>query len=371
MEKETNKTNGTQSAVENTARQEEEAIRSNHNNSDVMRKLKSKLRFWIHVVVLIAIFIAGINVGYNNRYKWTIGKPLKFMTQKEELTVEQFPADPIGSRDFAWDSEDVPGFISSDFKKASMRKYDGVEYSFGENKIYVEEEFFSDKLELTVNTDLGWTMSNFSIYSSGENIVIYGYWNDEFRRITLGKTEESIQKEVLTLHPGVAFSANSKYISEEAKKDYIFVISQDMRTVSAYKDNAIVGEDVVLSDEILGFYDGIMILAKSDDYTDKLYMPYVVENNGKEEFVCLEIASVTAEEVENVSSSEYIDTFQAYTTSYSARMNYTLCYIFENEDGMIRMIVPNDINKYAEYRRGTDTLEAEDDLGWHWVTIRE
>lgn len=296
---------------------------------------------------------------------------MKFMKQNEELTVTQFASDPIGDRDWAWDSENVPNFIKSDFQKAALHGYDGVEYYFGANKIRVEEEFLSDNLEVIVNTDLGWSMSNFSIYSSGENIVIYGYWNDEFRRITIGKTEDTVIKEVLTLNPGVPFSANSKYITENAKKDYIFVISDDMKTVSAYKENARVGEAVVLPNEILGFYDSIMVLAKSDDYSDKLYMPYVVDNNGIEELVCIEIATVSVEEVVNVSDTKYMDAFQCYTTNYSAQIGYVCCYIFENEDGMIRMIVPNNISKYAAYRRGTGVLTLDDDLGWHWITITE
>ena len=56
---------------------------------------------------------------------------------------------------------------------------------------------------------------------------------------------------------------------------------------------------------------------------------------------------------------------------YSAWMGYVGCYIFENEDGALRMIVPNEIQKYAAYRRGTGVLDAEDDLGWHWITIQE
>lgn len=365
MEKEMNTTNSSEGTAE------KKAIEQNGNTSSPKRKLISICRFLGFVVLFMIVFGSGLYYGYQMRHKVVFGRALKFMEQKKELTVEQFSADPIIDRDLAWSSEDVPNFIALDYHKAALLNYDGVEYSFGENKIRVEEEFMRDDLEIIVNSDLGWTMSNFSIYSSGENITIYGYWNDEFRRITMGKTQESIIKEVLTLDSGVPFSANSKYISDEAKRDYIFVISEDMRTVSAYKDTMLIGEKIVLPNEILGFYDGIMILAKSDDYTDKLYMPYVVTNNGKEEFVCIEIATVSAGEVENVSSAEYMDAFHSYTTNYSARMDYVLCYFFENDDGMIRMIVPNNIQKYAAYRRGTDILTSEDDLGWHWITISE
>ena len=66
-----------------------------------------------------------------------------------------------------------------------------------------------------------------------------------------------------------------------------------------------------------------------------------------------------------------MDVFQSYNTYYFAKMNYACCYIFENTDGMMRMIVPNDIRKYSAYREGTDILTSEDDLGWHWVTIQE
>lgn len=370
MEKEINSSNSSEDTAEKALNQNGTAT-DNHNNSSVTkRKLVSTLRFLVQMVLIIIVFIIGTYVG-RKFYNFPFNRPLKFMELKKELTVEQFSADPISSRDFAWDSEDVPSFISSDYDKASLLNYDGVEYSFGENKIYVDPEFMRDELEIMVNMELGWSLNNFSIYSSGENIVIYGYWNDEFRRITLGKTEESIVKEVLTLNPGVPFSADGKYISEDAKRGYIFAISEDMRTVSAYKDNAIVGEAVILPDEILGFYDGIMVLAKSDDYIDKLYMPYVVDNNGKEEFICIEVATVTAEEVKNVSDDEYMDVFQSYNTYYFAKMNYACCYIFENTDGMMRMIVPNDIQKYSAYREGTDILTSEDDLGWHWVTIQE
>ena len=155
-------------------------------------KLSSKLRLCLPVVAMIIVYVIDVYVGYHWEHKPVLGRTLKFMTHKEELTVKQFSVDPINNRDFAWDAEDIPEFMVSYCKKAFMRDYDGVEYSFGENKIYVEKDFFSDDLEITLNTDLGWSMSNFSIYSSGENIVIYGYWNDEFRRITLGKTQESI-----------------------------------------------------------------------------------------------------------------------------------------------------------------------------------
>lgn len=77
------------------------------------------------------------------------------MTYKEELTVEQFSVDPIDNRDFAWDSEDIPEFIVSDTRKALMLNYDGVEYSFGENKICIEKSFSfteDDYFENTVNT---------------------------------------------------------------------------------------------------------------------------------------------------------------------------------------------------------------------------
>ena len=336
------------------------------------KKLKSKLRFWGVAILLLISFALGMYVEKKSDNRLTFNRTLKYMEQKEELNVERFTEDPLKDRDFAWDAENVPSFIKSDYDKAIFKNYDGVEYNFGENKIRIEEEFFSNgDPEISVNFDLGWQLHNFSIYSSGENIIIYGYWNDEFRRIKVGKTEKSIEKEVLTLDPGVPFSANSKYISDEAKKDYIFVISEDMTTVSAYKDNAIVGDKIVLPDEILGFYDGIMILTKFNEYSNKLYMPYVVNNNGKEEFVCLEVAVVTTEEVNNVANAEYIDTFQSYTTRYSAWMGYVGCYIFENEDGALRMIVPNEIQKYAAYRRGTGVLSSEDDLGWHWIIIQE
>ncbi len=375
MDKEINKENCSEGAAteKNTEDGKTTTVTINvkHDESYPTKKLKSKLRFWGYAIAIMAIFTFGVYVGCKIMERDpAFGRPLKFMEVKEELSTEQFETDPIESRDWAWDAEDVPSFINSDYQKAVIRKYDGVEYNFGENKIRVEEEFMSKDLELTVNFDFGWSMSNFSIYASEDNIVIYGYWNDEFRRIVVGKTEDSIVREVLTLNPGVPFSANSKYITEDAKKDYIFVISEDMQTVSAYKDNEAVGESVTLPDEILGFYDGIMILAKADDYTDKLYMPYVV-NNGNEEFICIEVAEVTATEVKNVSTDEYIDTFQSYTTKYSAWIGYVGCYIFENEDGMIRMIVPNEIQKYAAYRRGTDTLKIGDDLGWHWIVIQE
>lgn len=370
MEREINSLNNSDDTVEKTLEQNGNATNNSDNNSVAKRKLFSNLRSLALAVLIIIIFVVGTYVGRKS-YELPFSRPLKFMEQKKDLTVEEFSADPIDNRDFAWDSEDVPSFILSDYNKASLLNYDGVEYSFGENKIYVEPEFLRDELEIMVNMELGWSLTNFSIYSSGENIVIYGYWNDEFRRITLGKTEDSIEREVLTLNHGVPFSVNGRYISEEAKRDYIFVISEDMRTVSAYKDNTAVGEAIVLPDEILGFYDEVMVLARSDDYTDKLYMPYVVDNAGKEEFICIEVATVTAEEVQNVSDTEYMDVFQSYTTDYYAKMGYACCYIFENADGMIRMIVPNNIQKYAAYRRGTDVLTSEDDLGWHWITIKE
>lgn len=369
MEKELNTTESS----EGTAT--EEAFNKNGNTSPDKsvppKKSSYILRFLIFTVLFIVSFAVGTHIGYSMRHKVVFGRTLKFMEQKNELTTEQFSVDPIGNRDFAWDTENVPAFFALDFEKAILLDYDGVEYSFGENKICVEEELLSHDWRIVVNTDLGWSMSNFSIYSSGENIVIYGYWNDEFRRLTVGKTQESIVKEVLTLNPDIPFSANSKYISKRAKQDYIFVISNDMRTVSAYKDQALVGNAISLPDEILGFYDDIMVLAKADDYTDKLYMPYVVDNNGKEEFVCLEIATVTADEVEIVSDTEYMDIYQSYTTQYSATMGYVCCYIFEDVNGTMRMIVPNDIKKYEAYRRGSDVLKSTDDLGWHWITIKE
>lgn len=374
MREETSKANSSEGTAEKELRQDGNTVRSNHGNSAIIRKLSGKLRFWILAVLYIIVFVAGVYAGYHLEHKLVSGKTLKFMTHKEELTVEQFSADPIDNRDFAWDAEDVPEFIVSDTKNALMLNYDGVEYSFGENKICIEKRssFTGDNyFEITVNTDLGWSMSNFSIYSSGENIVIYGYWNDEFRRITLGKTQESIVKDVLTINPNVPFSAEGKYISEQVKEDYIVAISKDMRTVSVYKEKSIVGEDIVLPDEILGFYDANMILANSDDDTYKLYMPYIVNNNGKEEFVCPEVATVTKTEVDNVSDTEYMDIFYSYTTEYSARVGNICCYIFENEDGRIRMIIPNDIQRYSAYKRGTDILKPEDDLGWHWVTINE
>lgn len=347
-------------------------INIRHEKPYASKKLRSKLRFWGIAIFTLAIFFLGIHIGRNIGNKPIFNRTLKFMEQKEELTVESFFKDPINERDWAWNAENVPTFIKSDFNQAILRKYDGVEYNFGENKIRIEEDIFSgNDWEITVNFDLGWSLHDFSIYSSEENIIIYGYWNDEFRRITVGKTEESIVKEILTLAPGVPFSANSKYISDEAKKDYIFVISEDMQTVSAYKDNAIVGNEVVLPEEILGFYDGIMILTKSNEYSNKLYMPYIVNNMGKEELVCLEVANVTAEEVNNVADAEYIDTFQSYITRYSAWIGNVGCYIFENEDGALRMIVPNEIQKYAAYREGTGVLDVEDDLGWHWIIIQE
>lgn len=371
MEKEINKANSSEGTVEEALEQGNATIHIKHTRSLAMQKLLSKLRFWGFAVLFLIVFVAGISVGYSMKNEMAFSKTLKFMEQKKELTVEQFSADPFNSRDFAWDSENVPSFIASDFKKASLLKYDGVEYSFGENKIYINQEFMRDDLEVVVNMELGWTMSNFSIYSSGENLVIYGYWNDEFRRITLGKTENSVVKDVLTLHPSIAFSANSRYISEDVKEDYIFVISDDMRTVSAYHEKSIVGEAIVLPEEILGFYDGTMILTKFNDYADKLYVPYVIDNNGKEEFVCMEVATVTAEEIENVSDTEYMDILQSYTTRYSAIMGHACCYIFENEDGAIRMIVPNNIQKYSAYMIGKDILTVDDDLGWHWITIVE
>lgn len=363
------------SAVEHTEQQSKPitaTIMIRHEKPYATKKLKSKLRFWAVAMLMLVPFILGMYVERSMNNGPVYSRTMKYMEQKKELTVEQFAEDPLNGRDFAWDAEDLPAFIMADYDKATLRDYDGVEYNFGENKIRVEEEiYFDDDLEICVNFDLGWKLHNFSIYSSGENIIIYGYWNKEFRRITVGKTKESIVKEILTLDPGVPFSANSKYISSQAKKDYIFVIAEDMRTVSAYKDNAIVGNEIVLPEEILGFYDSIMILAKFDDYSNKLYMPYVISNNGKEEFVCIEIASVTTEEISNVADAEHIDASQTYTTNYSAWMGYVGCYIFENEDGALRMIVPNEIQKYADYRRGTGVLDAEDDLGWHWITIQE
>lgn len=369
MEKEVNKTNSSEGTAEKLLEQDGNT-RYYNDNTAIRRKLISKLRFWGIAVLFIIVFIVGIYIGHKLDGKFTVGT-LRFMSQKDELTTEQFSKDPIDERDFAWDSENVPKFIWSDFNKASILDYDGVEYSFGENKVYVKKEFMNNELEIRVNNDLGWLMSNFSIYSYGDNIVIYGYWNDEFRRITLGKTEESIVKEVLTLNPDVPFSANSKYISKHIKEDYIFAISEDMRTVSVYHEKSSVGEAIVLSDEILGFYDGMMILAKVDDYTDKLYMPYIIDNNGREELVCVEAATVTAQEIENVSDTGDMEVFQSYTTRYSAMIGYACCYIFENDDGALRMIVPNDIQKYSAYRKGTDSLKHEDDLGWHWITIVE
>ena len=377
MEKEMNNENLMENSSSTAGNEEQQkpitaTINIRHEESYALKKLKSKIRFWGVAILMLISFVFGMLAEKCMDNGPAFGRTLKFMEQKDELTVEQFQTDPIDDRDWAWDSTDVPKFITSDYDKAILRNYDGVEYHFGENEIRIDEEFFSNgKLEISVNFDLGWQLHNFSIYSSGENIQIYGYWNDEFRRITVGKTVDSIVKEILTLDPGVPFSANSKYISDEAKKDYIFVISDDMRTVSAYKDNTIVGEKITLPDEILGFYDSIMILTKSNEYSNKLYMPYVVNNKGKEEFICLEVATVTTEEVNNVADAEYIDTFQSYTTQYSAWMGYVGCYIFENEDGALRMIVPNEIQKYAAYRRGTGVLDAEDDLGWHWITIQE
>lgn len=323
----------------------------------------------LFTILFFIVFSLGAYWGYQSKHRLAINRALRFMTPHSELSVDKLPADPFDDRDYAWDSE-VPSFITSDFTTASFIGYDGVEYTFGENKISVRKGFLGDELELMVNSDFGWSMNDFSIYSYGENVVVYGYWNDEFRRITLGKTEDSIIKDVLTLNPDVPFSANGKYISEGVKKDCIFVISKDMSTVSAYRDHSQIGEAVVLPDEILGFYDKNMILTNFDADTDKLYVPYIIDNNGREELICLEVATVSVEEVNNVSSAEYLDDFQSYTTYYSATIGYgCCCYIFETSDGRINMIVPNNIKKYSAYLDGTATLSVDDDLGWHWVTL--
>lgn len=342
---------------------ERETSRTNNNEvkEEAAKTKKKDIKGTILWILIFINFVVGfINIKTIQYYETS--HTVKFKEIRKELSVEDFVQEP-GNRDFAWDSEDIPLFVTEDFEKAIAKdKYDGVEYTYGENKIQIEEEWFfsDDESRIMVNNDLSWQLKNYSIYSSGDKIVIYGYWNKEFRKIVVGKEKDDVEQSILTVNPEIPFSAHSLTTAKISDR-YLLVLGSDGHTVSAYKDKKMIGEPVYIDAEISGIYSQMLLTVNNE-----LYMTYLLNNDGKEEFACIKVATVTSEAVESASSLYKDD---VYGVRYFATFKDSTFIIFEENDS-IKMLVPNDIEKYNEYMKGTADLSYNDDLNWHWLEIK-
>lgn len=304
---------------------------------------------WVMWIVVGICLVTIIMVQCDEKFPHTV----KFMKIWREFPLQELTPEP--EDDFAW-GEDIPEFILKRMPIATTLRFDGIEYPYGENKIRIEEEWFTtDKLEILVNDNIGWSLSNFSIYSSGEDIAIYGYWNDEFRRIRVGKTKDDIKFEVLTPNSEIPFSAHAVYATE-TENEYWLSFSEDGR-VSAYKDKQRIGDSIQLKETFFGMYTG----ATFCDETGNFYMPYIVNNNGKREFICPKVATLDITEFEI-----FID--------WEIRVRD--CLIISNsvfptfkENGNVIALVPNELEKFIQYENGEAELSVDDDLGWHYVEI--
>lgn len=339
-------------------KQEREEVR-NDNKKEGGSKHKIAIKV-LYVMIVVNVCVGILNFRIFHYYD-TLGV-VKYKEIKQELTTEDFATEPT-DKEFAWGAEKIPEFITKDFENAiEGEKYDGVAYTYGENKIRIEEEWpFSEyESSITVNFDLGNSLNDYSIYSNDDKIIIYGYWNDEFRKITVGKTEEDVTVELITSNPEIPIDAKALATGKIAD-EVILVLSQDNYTVSAYKEQSQIGEEFVFSEKISGIYNE-MLLTESNN----LYMPYVLNDDGKQTFSCVKIASISEEELD---TAIWRNDTSVYSVRYFASVGGMSFPVFR-ENNQIRMLVPNELEKYIEYKRGEAILTSEDDLQWHWIEIK-
>lgn len=330
------------------------------NNISEEGKKRKTLYTILYIVICLNVILLFFNFKVFHDYA-TSGI-VKFKEMKQELKTELFSEVPA-DKEFAWNSELIPEFVNEDFEAAIENdKYDGIAYTYGENKIQIEEEWPFSEYEscILVNLDIEWSLNNYSIYSEGDKIAIYGYWNDEFRKITVGKEQGDVKKELITSNPEIPIDAKALTTSVIAN-DVTLVLSQDNYTVSAYKDRTQIGEAVKFPERIMGLYDE-MLLTQSYE----LYMPYVLNDKWKYSFTCIQVASISEEELEEAAFS-YDEALYA-VRDFASIGEIRLPVFRDNES--VKMLVPNEFEKYFKYVKGEEAFSSEDDLNWHWVEIR-
>lgn len=313
--------------------------------------------------ILIAFILGGIiTLWVIDWFSYgSYSHKVKFISMWKELPIQELKPEPTD--DYAW-GEDIPKFILKKMPIVTALRFDGIQYSYGKNKIEIEKRMLiQDELDVMVNNNLAWTLSDFSIYSSGEDIAIYGYWNDEFRRIRVGKAKDDVEIQTLTPNAEIPFSAHAVH-SERIRRDYWIAISEDGH-VSAYQNQCRIGKEVQLESAFYGMHIGSIIC----DIEGNMYMPYIVNNNGQEDFVCPKISKISKEKMELESQyDEYAIKYDMHTEGF-VRFSSSLVFPTFKENGILTALIPNNLEKFVQYDNGEAELSIDDDLGWHYLEI--
>lgn len=90
-------------------------------------------------------------------------------------------------------------------------------------------------------------------------------------------------------------------------------------------------------------------------------MPYIVNNNGKREFICPKVDTLDKNDFEmffemSIRVKDYF------------RISNSVFPTFK-ENGKVTALVPNELEKFIQYENNEAELSIDDDLGWHYLEI--
>lgn len=145
------------------------------------------------------------------------------------------------SRVKPWDSE-LPKLIKLDMEYAKEHEYN-IQYTFNGNNIYIR--FDTGEAELSVNDGIR-KLSNFSMYFSEEQLMIYGFSyelsNKEFLTTTIKRSDEKAVHSgwfsTLTYNLNIPFNVDSYIgiLADDIGEYSVYVEQEEPEKISIWKD---------------------------------------------------------------------------------------------------------------------------------------
>ncbi len=239
-------------------------------------KKKERLKKWlIFLIVMFALLVGALLFikSFKSRRKTAVdidGK--QYAYRQIECLVGKFENEPT-NRDLAWDSE-YPEFVQKDIEY--LQKHEEISYVEYRYKTYkFSIDVTDDELSsLTIGNDY---LTNYSLYRSGDSIIVYGECSSMFLKYELNqKYSAAYEPEVITKNVNVPISEKASKVLYWRYNCYL-CISENQKEVFVCKDRKVVGEKYVSDVGGLRFVD-YQYIADADN---NLFMPIIYEDESE------------------------------------------------------------------------------------------
>ena len=308
-------------------------------------RLKNRLKLLALMCALLvgALLFIQFYKAFESRRKTAVDVDGKqYAYRKLEWLVGKFENEPT-NRDLSWDSE-YPEFFQKDIEY--LQKHEEISYVEYRYKTYkfsidiTDEELSS----LTIGNDY---LTNYSLYRSGDSIIVYGECSSMFLRYELNqKYSAAYEPEVITKNVNVPISEKASKVLYWRYNCYL-CISENQKEVFVCKDKKVVGEKYVSDVGGLRFVD-YQYIADADN---NLFMPIIYEDESENLVL----------DVQKMGNADFGKNDEKLGTFVLSGL-YDLPAV---KDGLnTKFFVPQNIKSYKRYLDSRFPYDTDTNLGW-------